>query len=426
MVELDREAVQRRTLRVLVAGQVLGGGAIGVGAATAALLARDILGSGTFAGLAFAAFSFGAAGAAVPMSRIMARHGRRRGLTAGYGVAAIGAVACVAAGELEIFALLLMGMLLFGAGNASNLLGRYAGADLAPPDRRARAIATVVWATTVGAVAGPNALGPAKRVADALGLPALAGPFVISVACFAGAALVIGLLLRPDPMAVAGLLDVAGAEPERRSTWQLLRGIAGRPDAVVGLATMTTAHAVMVSVMTMTPLHLRDQGDSLEVVGVVISLHIAGMYAFAPLVGAAADRLGHLRVAWGAAGTLAVATVLAATAGQRHLLIGAALVLLGVAWSMATISGSAILTAATPPAERARTQGVADMTMGVMGGIGGTVAGLVVGLLGYATLSLVGAAFAIGLLWLVAVRGPRLSAGSLTPQPPGAVHRTGP
>ncbi|MEY2475855.1 MAG: hypothetical protein QOG87_1170 [Actinomycetota bacterium] len=407
-VEVDRDAVQRRTLRVLVGGQVLGGAAIGVSAAASALVAAEILGSGTWSGLAYAAFAFGAAGAAVPLSRVMARRGRRYGLTRGYAAAAAGAVACVAAAQIESFPLLLVGLLLFGAGNASNLLSRYAAADLARPDRRARAISTVVWATTIGAVAGPNVLGPAKRVADALDLVPLAGPFAVSIGCFVVAGLIINVFLRPDPLEVAGLLDVPTDQPAAPTSIRAtLREIASRPDAVVGLATMSTAHAVMISVMAMTPLHLRDHGDSLEVVGVVISLHIAGMYAFAPAVGSIADRVGHLQMARAAAVTLLGAAALAAAAGHNHVLIATALVLLGLAWSMATISGSAILVAATPPADRARTQGVADMTMGLMGGTGGTVAGLIVGLLGYPTLSLVGAALALGLFAFVAARATR-------------------
>jgi MFS family permease len=405
---VERDALQRRTLRVLVGGQVLGGAAIGVSAAAAALVAADILGSGTFSGLAFAAFAFGAAGAAIPLSRLMARRGRRHGLTRGYAVAATGAAACVAATQIANFPLLLLGLLLFGSGNASNLLTRYAAADLARPERRATAISTVVWATTVGAVAGPNVLGLAKQVADVFGLVPLAGPFVVSVGCLGLAGAVIFVFLRPDPLEVAGLLETpevtAVAPTSIRTT---LREIGARPDAVVGLATMSTAHAVMISVMSMTPLHLRDHGDSLEIVGVVISLHIAGMYALAPVVGNVADRVGHLRMARAAAVTLMGATALAAAAGHDHLLIGVALVALGLAWSMATISGSAILVAATPPAARARTQGVTDMTMGVMGGLGGTVAGLVVGLLGYAALSTAGAGLALGLFGFVALRAGR-------------------
>jgi MFS family permease len=214
------------------------------------------------------------------------------------------------------------------------------------------------------------------------------------------------VLLRPDPLVVAGGLSTPSADAGRRSVVDQLAAIVRHRSAGAGLVTMVVAHGVMVSVMTMTPLHLRDHGGSLEIVGVVISLHIAGMYAFAPLVGAAADRLGHLRVARTAAVTLAAATTLAAGAGHHHVLIAIALVLLGLGWSMATISGATLLTSAAAIDERARTQGVADMSMGVVAGIGGTVSGVVVGTVGYGALSLVGAVLAGGLLVTLAARRP--------------------
>jgi MFS family permease len=393
---------------VLVGAQVLGGAGIGVGAAVSPLLAREILGDGTFAGLAFAALTFGAAAASLPLSRTMARRGRRPGLVRGYVVAMSGAAMAVVSAEVASFPLLLLGMLLLGSGTAANLLARYAGADLAEPDRRGRAIATVVWATTVGAVAGPNVLGPAGRLATSLGLPALAGPYLIGVGCFAGACLLVATSLRPDPLVVAGGLGSTDGGRPRRSVRSRLEAILRHPAAGTGLATMILAHAVMVSVMTMTPLHLRDHGDSLEIVGVVISLHIAGMYALAPVFGVLTDRLGQLPVAQGAAVTLVGATTLAALAGHTHVLIGAALVLLGLGWSMATIAGATLLTGSVPPEERAETQGVADMAVGLAGGIGGTVSGIVVGIVGYTALSVAGALVAGGLGILLLRRAPRL------------------
>jgi MFS family permease len=411
----DRVQLQRRTLRVLVAAQVLGGAAIGVGAAVSPLLAKDILGDGTFAGLAFAALTFGAAIGAIPLSRTMSRLGRRPGLVRGYALAAGGAAVAVVAADVSSFPLLLAGMLLFGTGTAANLLARYAGTDLAAPERRGRSLANVVWATTLGAVAGPNLLGPAGALADSFGLPRMAGPYLVSVGCFAAAALVVGLLLRPDPLVVAGGLSAPAGTGGRRSTMAQLGAIARHPVAGIGLATMVVAHGVMISVMTMTPLHLRDHGDTLEVVGLVISLHIAGMYALAPLIGAVADRIGHVRMAHGAALTLMAAAALAAGAGHQHVLIAVALVLLGVGWSMATISGATLITASVPVEERARAQGVADMSMGVVAGTGGTVSGIVVGTVGYAALSVVGAALAAALLAVLVVRRPAAPTAEPTP-----------
>ena len=410
---------------MLVSAQILGGAATGAGAAVSPLLAKEILGSGTFAGLAFAALTFGAALSAIPLSRTMARRGRRPGLVWGYALAAAGAAAAVVAAEVSSFPLLLGGMLLFGAGNAANLLSRYAGADLAEPDRRARGIAIVMWATTVGAVAGPNVLGPAGRLAETVALPAMAGPYLISLVCFAVAGVVIWARLRPDPLAVLGTLGPRDDDAPSASIAARLRVISRSPVASVGLASMAVAHGVMVSVMTMTPLHLRDHGDSLEVVGIVISLHIAGMYAFAPIVGIAADRFGHLRMAQLAAATLLAATLVGAGAGHRNTIIAFALVLLGLGWSMATIAGATLLTEAVPADERAATQGIADMSMGVVAGTGGTVAGIVVGVVGYPALSLVGAGLALVLLAFVtrirAASGPLRPTSSSPSGPDGTV-----
>jgi MFS family permease len=391
----DPERLQQRTVRVLVAAQILGGAAIGVGAAVSPLLAKEILGGDdTFAGLAFAALTFGSALAAVPLSRLMSRRGRRPGLVRGYITATTGAGAAIVAAEIESFPLLLAGMVLIGSGTAANLLSRYAGADLAAPEHRARAISTVVWATTIGAVAGPNALAPAGRLGEWLGLPSLAGPYVVALVWFAVAAAVIGLLLRPDPLVVAGGLETPEAPASRRSTFAQLRLVLRDRAASAGLLAMVAATGVMVAVMTMTPLHLRDHGGSLEMVGLVMSVHVAGMYAFAPLVGSMADCRGALPTAHAGTAMLVASCVLAAAPGYNLAVIGVALTMLGLGWSMATISGAALLIEAVPSAERARTQGVADMTMGIAGGAGGTVSGIVVGSVGYPILSLTGAVLA--------------------------------
>jgi MFS family permease len=414
---VERAALQRRTLRVLVCAQVLGGMGIGVGASVSPLLAKEILGGeGTFAGLAFASLTLGAAVAAIPLSRLMARRGRRPGLVRGYLIASSGATAAVVSSEVQSFPLLLLGMMLLGWGTSANLLARYVGADLAEPHHRARAISTVVWATTIGAVAGPNALGPAGHVAATLGLSRLAGPYVVGMGCFAAAALITATMLRPDPLLVARA-DWSGDHDEdlpRPSIAARLMAIWRDRPASAGLATMVVAQGVMVSLMTMTPLHLRDHGDSLEIVGVIISLHVAGMYALAPVVGAVADRVGHLRMAYGATATLAAAACLAAAAGHTHLLISAALVLLGLGWSMATIAGSTLLTASVVADQRAETQGVADMAMGIAGAAGGIVSGIVVGTVGFAVLSVAGVLFTAGLLAFLlwrAVEAPDASCG---------------
>ncbi|HVM52170.1 MAG TPA: MFS transporter [Acidimicrobiales bacterium] len=384
----------RRLLAVLVAGQVLGGAATAAGIAVATILAKDLLGGDSLAGLAFAGSTFGAAAAAVPLARRTARRGRRSGLTVGYLVGGVGAVLCVVAAEVEWFPILLAGLFLFGAGNAANLLARYAAADLAPPERRARSISIVVFATTVGAVAGPNLLDPSGRLAEAVGLPTLSGPFLVSIACFAVAVLVEWALLRPDPMEVAGLLGAEIEEAPRRSIAESLEVVRAAPGARLGMGVMVTGHAVMVTVMAMTPLHMRGDGHSLRVIGLVISLHIAGMYGLSPLVGVAADRIGRLPVAMAGTATLVVATLLSASGGSHGVLM-VALLLLGIGWSLTLISGSALLTDSIAAEERPSVQGVADLAMGVTAGAGGFASGLVVGVLSYEALSLLAAVASI-------------------------------
>src|SRR6266545_2571860 len=189
-------AVQRRTVRVLVGSQVLGGVGVSIGFAVGALLAEQISGSATLAGLATTASVLGSALAAVPLSRLMAVRGRRPGLALGYLIGAAGASLAAVAAALDAYWLLLVGMCLFGSSTTANLQARYAATDLAVPARRARALGTVVWATTIGAVAGPNLSDPAGRTAEVLGLPALAGPFVWSGLAFVGGSLVVLALLR--------------------------------------------------------------------------------------------------------------------------------------------------------------------------------------------------------------------------------------
>ena len=377
---------------MLVAGQVLGGAATASGIAVATILAKDLLGGDALAGLAFAGSTFGSAAAAVPLSRRVARVGRRAGMVWGYTIGGIGAVLCVLAAEVELFPLLLLGLFLFGSGTAANLLARYAAADLAPPEQRARMISFVVFATTAGAVTGPNVLEPSGRFAEWLGLPELSGPFLVSIACFAVAVVVEGALLRPDPMEIAGLLGADIEAPPRRSIRHALDVVRASHAATLGVIVMVVGHAVMVTVMAMTPLHMRGDGHSLRVIGLVISVHIAGMYGLSPIVGALADRVGRMPVALAGTATLVGATLLSASGGTHRVLM-AALLLLGIGWSLTLISGSALLTDGVPAAERASVQGVADLLMGVTAGVGGFASGLVVGALSYEALSL-GAAIA--------------------------------
>jgi MFS family permease len=317
-------AVQRRTLVVVVAAQVLGGLGLAAGVSVGVLIARQLLDSALLAGLPLAAATAGGAAAAIGLSRVMARGGRRPGLVAGYLLGAVGSVGVVVAAQVESFPLLCLAMAVFGSGNVASLLARYAGADLAPAHSRGRALSLVLFATTFGAVAGPNLVGPTRRVAESLGLPSLTGPFLLAAVAYVLAAAVLAVLLRPDPLLLAreradgdGRAAAAAAVPVTRSaagSWAAVT----RGRAVLGLAAIAVAQFVMVLMMSMTPVHMADHGHGLGFVGFVIGAHIAGMYAFSPLAGWLTDRIGRVATVVSGAGALAAAGLLGGLAARTH------------------------------------------------------------------------------------------------------------
>jgi MFS family permease len=383
-----------RLLRVLVGAQVLGGLG-GAAASAAALLAVALTGREALASLPLAVLVVGSSAVVVPVSALSRRAGRRAGLGAALALAAVGALGVVAAAALASFALLLVAIAAFGAGNAAVMLARYAAADLSTPERRGRAIGSVVFATTFGAVAGPNLLAPAGRLATALGLPALSGLFLVAAAAYGLAALALLALLRPDPLQVAA--GAALSEGEAGAPRPALRSLLAGPAARAGLLTMLVANFAMVAVMAMAPVQMRDHGHGLEVIGLVVSVHIAGMFAPAPLTGRLTDRHGPLPVAAAGAALLVVAGALSATAGHHGLWFALGLGLLGVGWNLGLIAGSTLLAAAVALPQRPRAEAVGELGMGFTAGVGTALAGPITGLAGYATLAALAAAAAAAL-----------------------------
>ncbi len=399
-----RDLVQRHVLRTLVVAQMLGGVGMSAGVAVGALLAEQVSGSARWAGLGGTFQILGAAVIAIPMSRVMAARGRRPGLALGYVLATVGAVGLITSGVIGNFPLLLVSSVLFGGATASTSQSRYAAADLALPAHRARDLSIVVWATTVGSVLGPNLVGPSTPVADRLGLPALTGPYVFSILGLLLAIAVVSLRLRPDPLLEARRRQVAEGDdsgPAHGSVSRGLRVVAGIPAARLGLVTLALGHVVMVSVMVMTPLHMSHGDAGLEVIGLVISIHIVGMFAFSPLTGMAVDRFGGRAVAVVGSGILSGATLLASASPEGgSATLGVGLFLLGLGWSCTLVAGSTMLTAAVPAIERPGAQGASDLVMGLVAGLGGALAGVVVDRASFTALALValGVAVAIGLV----------------------------
>ncbi|HYO39436.1 MAG TPA: MFS transporter [Nocardioidaceae bacterium] len=393
--------VQRRTVRTLVLSQALGGLGMSIGIAVAALLAEQVSGSEKLAGLAQTMQVVGAAVASLLLARVMGIHGRRVGLVLGYLLGATGAALCVWAGVAGSFALLMVATTLLGAATAANSLSRYAATDVAEPQARARALSVVVWATTIGAVAGPNLTGLAGRAGSALGLPVLTGPFVFAVVGMLAAGAVVAVLMRPDPLLVAREAALARGEAARgRTSWRRVAEVVRtHPGVAAGSASLALAHAVMVAVMVMTPLHMHHGGAALEVIGVVISVHVLGMFALAPVVGWSADRFGRPPVLLAGAGVLLASLVLSGTspAGASYQ-IGAGLFLLGLGWSLCTVAASTLLSESAPLDARTDVQGAADLAMGLTAAVAGALAGVVVGSLGYPALNAFAALLAGGVV----------------------------
>jgi MFS family permease len=332
---------------------------------------------------------------ALPVTRLTRARGRRPGLMLAFLLGALGAAIVVTAAQIDSVALLFVGLLLFGGGSVANLQARYTAVDLAEPARAGRQLSIVVWATTVGAVAGPNLAPLANSVLTRYDLAENVAPFVFSVLAFVVGAVVVNFL-RPDPLLVSGTAEEA-ARTGFSAAWHVVRA---SPPALLGLVAMAVGHLVMVGVMAMTPVHIGQSGhgDVLRVVGVVLSLHVAGMYALSPVTGWLTDRYGARAVILGGIALLLAACAVAGTAGHDTVRLAVGLTLLGMGWSGTMVAGSTLLTRSLAAGVRPSAQGLADLMMGLAGAGAGALGGVVVAWSGYGTLALLAAIATIPLL----------------------------
>lgn len=393
--------IRRRTLLILSLGQILGGIAFGATISLGAVLAGEVSGRDDLSGLATAAVTLGAAAFAVPLARLAKARGRRPALATGMLIALVGVALVVAARHFDVFAVLLTAFVLIGAGQAANLQSRFAAADLATDATRGRDLSLVVWATTIGAVLGPNLVGPGEALGRLIGMPSLTGPYLFTVvAQLAGMAMYL-IWLRPDPLLLAQHLTATAPSTPG------VRPAEDRPArARFAVLAIAATHAVMVSVMAMTPVHLMHHGAELTVVGLTISLHIAGMYALSPVFGALSDRLGRVQTVLLGQAILVASLALAVVGQSSVLLVGASLILLGLGWSASTVAGAALLTESSAPSLRTQRQGRSDLTMNLVGAAGATGAGVVLGWIGFGGLALVAmGAVAVVVVGSLLVRG---------------------
>jgi MFS family permease len=402
-------------LATLFAAQVCGSTGHSIIMAVGGILAAAITGTNTWVGVPVAVGALGAALAAWPLSRFMGRYGRRPGLAIGYGLAVIGAV-LGAVGVLTLsFALLLIGMTLFGISNTSNLLARYAAADVSPAAHRGRAMGLIVWGSTLGSIVGPNLMTPVVRLGALIGLSPIGSAFLISIGGYALAAVLVQVLLRPDPLAIASLFEDRAMVGRTAAPPRPLREILAEPRVRIAVGTLMSGQLVMIGTTSTSPVYLHDQGHSVGTIGLAVAMHLGGMYVASPLSGWLSDRFGRLAMIGVGAFVLVLAVAVAGIVpGSNRGLVMLALALNGVGWNLAFVSGSALLTDALSPAERTSTQGIADLSMGLMGAFGSAAGGMVLGTWGFGALNALGAAVVVGTLTVMLLG--RTAAAGAAPQ----------
>ncbi|HEX5396456.1 MAG TPA: MFS transporter [Candidatus Limnocylindria bacterium] len=403
----DKRATRQRRhlLRTLFAGVALGSSGHIAAVTIATIVGQELAGGSAWSGAPAAAIVFGSAAGSAMLSALMARRGRRLGLVVGYVTAAIGALAAVLAVVVASLPLLLVATFFLGFGNSASQLARYTAADLFPSQQRASALGTVVWGATIGAVVGPNLVAAASSLAGGIGLPVLAGGYLVTIAFTSLAALLYTITLRPEPYELADQSsrhDRVASVPAGP-----LRELLRRPRIAAAITALVVGQVVMVLIMTMTPLHLEEHGSGLATVGLVISAHTFGMFALAPVSGWLTDRFGSPAVILGGMATLGLAALLAAGApADGGLLLTIALFLLGFGWNQGFVAGSAMLTHGLELAERTRLQGLTDAMIWGSAAFASLGSGLVVAAANYAVLGLVGAFLvSIPALMLLAYRG---------------------
>ncbi|MFJ7971677.1 MFS transporter [Psychrobacillus sp. NPDC096389] len=395
-----QKQLYKRTLFIIVISQMFGGAGLAAGITVGALLAQQMLGTGAFAGIPAALFTLGSAGAALVVGRLSNRYGRRRGLSTGFIVGGLGAIGVVFAAVFNSVFLLFASLLVYGAGTATNLQARYAGTDLATKKQRGTAVSIAMVSTTLGAVAGPNLVGVMGNVAHSIGVPELAGPFILSAAAFISAGIFLFIFLRPDPFIIA--LEINANKESTESKEVSEPNQINKKGIMVGAIIMVLSQIVMVSIMTMTPIHMGHHGHALGAIGLVIGFHVGSMYLPSLFTGILVDKIGRPAMAIASGVTLLMSGVVAAIApGDSIFFMIVALSLLGIGWNLGLISGTALIIDSTEPSTRAKTQGTVDVFIALAGSAGGAMSGMVVAGSSYEMLSLAGGILSLILIPIV-------------------------
>ena len=405
-IKRDHAGQQNKTIRTLSAAQIFNGVGISGTVAAGSLLVTSISKSESLAGLAQTTTVLGAAMMALPLAKLTQKGGRRLSLMCGYSVGIIGSILAILGGTHKVLFLMLTGTFLVGAASASGYQARFAAIDLATSENRSKNLSLVVWGSTVGAVAGPNLMQPAGDFSNFLHLPRLVGPYFIAGISLSLATIVIFFFLKPDPYLTANLSSDGVTQRKHETTRAALKHIRAIPRALFAVSSIGVGHLSMVSIMVMTPVHMSHMDVALSVIGLVISVHVLGMYAFSPIVGALSDKLGRVRVIQiGFLILLAAATLAGIAPDMQTIPMGIALFLLGLGWSCTLIAGSTFLSEAVSVEMKPSSQGASDLVMNLMGALGGAVSGLIIGIFSFGWLCVFVGALVFGLgVWSLKIK----------------------
>src|SRR4051812_10534740 len=396
-VPMSAMTARPRLMMTLLAAQVCGSTGNTLTLAMGSIVAADLTGSNTLSGVPVAVGALGGALASVPLSRLMGRAGRRPGLVLGYLLAVLGSVLSMAGAVERSFPIFLVGMFLFGFGQTSGLLARFAAADISTVDQRGRAIGLIVGGATAGSIVGPNLMAPATTLGGWLGVPAAGAPFLIGIGGFGLAAVLLQILLRPDPLAIAHAFHHPEAVLRATRAARSLGTILQVPRVRIALGALMVCQLVMIGTTSTAAVYLQDHGHDVAMIGLAVSLHLGGMYVASPITGWLCDRVGRLVMIVTGCILLVAATVVAGLApGSNGLLVALMFCLNGIGWNFAFVSGSALLTDALEPGERTSMQGFADLMTGLMGALGSTLGGIVLQSWGFPILNAAGAVLVVG------------------------------
>ncbi|WJY93245.1 Major Facilitator Superfamily protein [Corynebacterium faecale] len=359
---------RRKVIAGLMFAQIMIGLSNGITLSMGSLLAASMAGV-AWGGSAATLTTIGAALWAVPLAKMVTRYDRRTSLSTGMLLGSLGAVLAVIGAQFGLFPVVLLAFVFLGAMSAVNLQARFVATDVSGEVTRGRDLSLVVWATTIGAIIGPNLFTPSARFSAMVGLEQHAGAYVL---CLIGQLIAIGVWVFTLPK---GLKPGAIEAPD--NTPATLTPMARR-----AITSVAVAHFSMVGIMSMTAVHMQGHGASLTIIGFTISLHVAGMYALSPLFGILTDRVGRgVTIGTGFA-MLATSALLLVIWPEPQWSVIASLVLLGLGWNSALVGSSAMLNDATPTHHRAYAQGRSDLTMNLAGATGGLLGGIIVGATG--------------------------------------------